>query len=43
MKSHFKVLREARLTITRKESREKYVSLNYETFDKYLTRFFDTL
>lgn len=40
---HFKVLREARLTITRKESREKYVSLNYETLDKYLTRFFDTL
>lgn len=40
---HFRVLREARLTLTRKESREKYVSLNRETFDAYVTGFFDSL
>lgn len=40
---HFKTLREAGLTLTRKESREKYVSLNYDTFDKYVTKFLDSI
>lgn len=40
---HFKTLREAGLTLTRKESREKYVSLNHETFDKYVTNFWVSL
>ena len=40
---HFKNLREAGLTFTRKESREKYVSINYELFEKYLPHFLDTL
>ncbi len=40
---HFKVLREAGLTITRKSSREKYVSLNYDTFDKYVNDFLNSL
>ncbi|MGP7818258.1 ArsR/SmtB family transcription factor [Niallia sp. 01092] len=40
---HFKVLREAGLTLTRKESREKYVTLNYDMFDKYVTKFLDSL
>jgi DNA-binding transcriptional ArsR family regulator len=40
---HFKVLREAGLTITRKDSREKYVSLNYDTFEKYVNHFLDSL
>ncbi|MCJ1995235.1 winged helix-turn-helix transcriptional regulator [Lactococcus piscium] len=40
---HFKNLREAGLTFTRKESREKYVSINYEMFEKYLPHFLDTL
>lgn len=40
---HFKVLREAGLTITRKSSREKYVSLNYDTFEKYVNNFLDSL
>ncbi|MBA1392573.1 ArsR family transcriptional regulator [Lactobacillus sp. XV13L] len=33
---HFKILRDANLTLTRKNSREKYVSLNYSTFSKYV-------
>ena len=40
---HFKTLREAGLTFTRKESREKYVSINYEMFDQYLKGFLDSL
>lgn len=40
---HFKTLREAGLTISRKESREKYVSLNYDTFDKYVNHFLDSI
>lgn len=40
---HFKNLREAGLTFTRKESREKYVSINYEMFEQYLPNFLDTL
>lgn len=40
---HFKILREAGLTFTRKESREKYVSLNNEMFQTYLPNFLDSL
>ncbi|MGG5315863.1 ArsR/SmtB family transcription factor [Enterococcus sp. AZ072] len=40
---HFKALREAGLTSTRKESREKFVTLNKDTFDKYLPGFLDSL
>lgn len=40
---HFKTLREAGLTATRKESLNKYVSLRLETFEKYLPGFLDTL
>lgn len=40
---HFKILREAGLTSTRKRSREKYVSLNYNTFNKYVDNFLDSL
>ncbi len=40
---HFKNLREAGLTFTRKESREKYVSINYEMFEQYLPKFLDTI
>ncbi|RZI48253.1 MULTISPECIES: ArsR/SmtB family transcription factor [Lactococcus] len=40
---HFKTLREAGLTFTRKESREKYVSINHELFDRYLEGFLDSL
>ncbi|MEO1770357.1 hypothetical protein IGI49_001184 [Enterococcus sp. AZ071] len=40
---HFKALREAGLTFTRKESREKFVSLNYDAFNKYLSGFLDSL
>lgn len=40
---HFKTLREAGLTVTRKESREKYVSINRDTFEYYLKGFLDSL
>lgn len=40
---HFKILREAGLTSTHKRSREKYVSLNYNTFNKYVDNFLDSL
>ncbi|MBO0422310.1 ArsR/SmtB family transcription factor [Enterococcus plantarum] len=40
---HFKALREAGLTTTRKESREKFVTLRYDTFNKYLPGFLDSL
>lgn len=40
---HFKLLQEAQLITARKEAREKYVMLNPETFDRYLTHFFKTL
>ncbi|MGP7819201.1 ArsR/SmtB family transcription factor [Niallia sp. 01092] len=40
---HFKTLREAKLTIVRKDSRTKYVQLNLETFEKYLPNFLETL
>ncbi|ARY92083.1 MULTISPECIES: ArsR/SmtB family transcription factor [Lacticaseibacillus] len=40
---HFRLLREAGLTKTRKSSREKYVSLNAENFDLYVTNFYKNL
>ncbi|WP_445489775.1 ArsR/SmtB family transcription factor [Niallia sp. 03133] len=40
---HFKTLREAKLTLVRKDSRTKYVKLNLETFEKYLPNFLETL
>ncbi|AYV66971.1 ArsR family transcriptional regulator [Niallia circulans] len=40
---HFKTLREAGLTSTRKETRNKYVKLNLDTFEKYLPGFLDSL
>lgn len=40
---HFKILREAGLTVTHKSSREKYVSINREYFDLYLKGFLDSL
>lgn len=40
---HFKTLREAGLTISHKESLTIYVSLNLETFEKYLPNFLDIL
>lgn len=40
---HFRQLRDAGLTVTRKESREKYVSINKETFDAYVSGFYDRL
>ncbi|MFT8574026.1 ArsR/SmtB family transcription factor [Bifidobacterium fermentum] len=40
---HFKQLRDAGLTITRKESREKYVSINKETFDTWVSGFYNRL
>ncbi len=43
MSYHMKTLREAGLINTRKASREKIVSLNQKTFDKYLPHFLDLL
>ncbi|MEC1435861.1 ArsR/SmtB family transcription factor [Bacillus spizizenii] len=40
---HFKTLREAGLTATRKDSRTKYVSLREDTFQTYLPGFLETL
>lgn len=40
---HFKILRTAGLTSTRKESLNKFVSLRYDTFSKYLPEFLETL
>ncbi|KRL06675.1 ArsR/SmtB family transcription factor [Liquorilactobacillus hordei] len=40
---HFKLLREAGLINSRKESREKYVSLNENTFVKYINNFLESL
>lgn len=40
---HFKILEAANLITTRKESREKYVKLNIETINYYVTDFFDSL
>ncbi|CUW14327.1 helix-turn-helix transcriptional regulator [Leuconostoc gelidum subsp. gasicomitatum] len=40
---HFKMLRAVGLTITRKEAQSKLLSLNYQTFDKFLPGFLDSL
>ena len=40
---HFRTLREAGLIRMHKEAREKYVTLDYETFDRYVTHFFESL
>lgn len=40
---HFKTLREAKLTSTRRESLNIYVSLRRDTFEKYLPNFLDIL
>lgn len=40
---HFRTLREAGLIHMRKDAREKYVTLDYEAFDRYVTHFFDSL
>lgn len=40
---HFRTLREAGLTIVRKDARTKYVKLNLETFERYLPGFLETL
>lgn len=40
---HFKTLREAGLTTTRKDTRSKYVKLRFDTFEKYLPGFLDSL
>ncbi|MFD1124256.1 ArsR/SmtB family transcription factor [Lentilactobacillus raoultii] len=40
---HFKALRLAGLTNTVKDGRTKYVSLRYDTFEKYLPGFLNTL
>ncbi|MGY3778738.1 ArsR/SmtB family transcription factor [Isobaculum melis] len=40
---HFKTLREAGLTTTRREAREKFVKLRYDTFEQYFTNFLDSL
>ncbi|MCH4169993.1 ArsR/SmtB family transcription factor [Agrilactobacillus composti] len=40
---HFKALRLAGLTNTIKEGRTKYVSLRYDTFEKFLPGFLKTL
>lgn len=40
---HFKLLREAGLTVTRKVAREKYVSINKDAFDTFVSGFYDSL
>lgn len=40
---HFKLLQSAGLINARKEAREKYVSLNQSTFDKYVTNFYKNI
>ncbi|WP_429971656.1 ArsR/SmtB family transcription factor [Fructilactobacillus sp. Tb1] len=40
---HFKILEAANLITTRKEAREKYIKLNKETIEKYITNFFQNL
>lgn len=40
---HFKTLREAGLTTTRKVGQNKFVSLNVDVFDEVLPGFLDTL
>ncbi|KRL05149.1 ArsR/SmtB family transcription factor [Liquorilactobacillus oeni] len=40
---HFKALRKAGLTNTRRQAQTKYLSLNAKTFQKYLPHFLDSL
>ena len=40
---HFKTLREAGLTTTRKVGQNKFVKLNHETFDTFLPDFLNSL
>ena len=40
---HFKTLREAGLTTTRKIGQNKFVKLNHETFDTFLPGFLNSL
>ncbi|SEH42060.1 transcriptional regulator, ArsR family [Fructobacillus pseudoficulneus] len=40
---HFKELRSVQLTKTRREAQSKYLSLNMDTFNKYLPGFLDSL
>lgn len=40
---HFKALRSVQLTNTRREAQSKFLSLNLETFAKYLPGFLDSL
>ena len=40
---HFKLLQDAGLINARKEAREKYVSLNQTTFDKYVINFYKNI
>lgn len=40
---HFKALREAGLTFTRKDGKNKFVRLNNEIFDAFLPGFLNTL
>lgn len=40
---HFKLLEAAGLINTRREAREKYVTLNKQTFDKYVTDFYQNI
>ncbi|WP_159723015.1 ArsR/SmtB family transcription factor [Enterococcus sp. CSURQ0835] len=40
---HFKTLREAGLTFTRKAGKNKFVTLNYDMFEQFLPGFLETL
>lgn len=40
---HFKLLQSAKLITTRKEAREKYVTLNRQTIDKFVSNFYKNL
>ncbi|ANZ57837.1 transcriptional regulator [Fructilactobacillus lindneri] len=40
---HFKILEKAGLITTRKDAREKYIKLNPDTFEKYVTNFWNNL
>lgn len=40
---HFKLLETAGLINTRREAREKYVTLNKQTFDEYVTDFYQNI
>lgn len=40
---HFKLLQSAGLITARKKAREKYVSLNRQTFDQFVSNFYENL